>query len=185
VVVGHSLKPVTFSVLPKEPLPANPEETGPMKTLKIAMITAMVALFCARAMAVSNIVLSCTTYNFATNLPQTSFHPGDKVLVLVSYSFPTGTFGINPGKHINLSLNATATFPGFTFPFSLNPVISTLPNSNPKVGGALFTSGGSQTAIFKISKHIPVGSRLTIFLTASAAGVAPGSCSATINVVAP
>jgi hypothetical protein len=148
-----------------------------MKTFKISMIMAIVALFSTQAMAVSNIVLSCKTYNFATNQLQTFFHPGDKVLVVVTYSFPTGAFGIYPGKNINLSVNATATFWGFSFPFTLNPVISTLPNLNPKTGGALFVSGGNQRAIFKISNHIPIGTRLTVFLTASAPGVAPGLCS--------
>lgn len=154
-----------------------------MKTLKISILMAMLALFSTQAKAVSNIVLTCKTYNFATNQLQTAFHPGDKVKVVVTYSFPTGTFGINAGKDINLSVNATATFPGFSFPFTLNPVISTLPNSNPKGGGALFVSGGNQTAVFKISSHLPVGSKLTVFLTASAPGVAPGQCSATITVV--
>ena len=153
-----------------------------MKTFKIGILMAVIALFSAEAIARPGITLSCQTLNFDTLVPQTAFHPGDKVLVIVAYSFPTNAAGIHPGEDISLSATATATFPGIPFPFTLNPVISHLPNTNPKTGSELFVSGGSQRIVFKISGHVPVGSAVTVSLTASAPGVATGRCSTQISV---
>jgi hypothetical protein len=153
-----------------------------MKTFKIGMIMAATALFSAQAMARPGIVVSCRTYNFDTQQPQTAFHPGDKVVVVVTYSFPTGPAGIHAGEGITLSVNATATFAGIQLPFTINPAVSHLPNTNPKTGTELFVSGQSQQAVFKISHQMPVGTTLTVFLTASAAGVGSGRCSTQLTV---
>lgn len=149
------------------------------------MLMAVVALSCSQALArtTPKITLSCTTYNFDTNLPQTAFHPGDRVLVVVTYSFPTGSGGITSGPDIALTGNATATFPGFTFPFTLNPAIGKFQNKNPKTGTQLLLSGDPQTAVFRVSRHIPVGATLTISLTASAPSLLSGTSSVQIRVV--
>ena len=155
-----------------------------MRTFKnTVMVLAGVALCCSQAIArtTPKITISCTTYNFDTNLPQTAFHPGDKVLVVVTCSFPNGT--ITSSTNIALSGNATAAFPGFTFPFTLNPVIGKFQNKNPKTGTQLFLTGDQRTTVFKISSHIPIGTTLSIFLTASAPGLLSGTTGVQIRVI--
>jgi hypothetical protein len=153
-----------------------------MKTFKVGIITAVIALFSSEAMARPGITLSCQTLNFDTQVPQTAFHPGDKVLIVVTYSFPTGAAGVRPGEAITLTANATASFAGIQLPFTLNPVIGRGPNTDPTTGTALFVSGSSQRAVLKISRRIPVGTMATVFLTASAPGLAAGRCSAQVTV---
>ena len=144
---------------------------------------ALVTLFATPALprVTPTITMTCRTYDANTNIQQTTFHPGDHVRVVVTYSFPSG---ITTSTAISLTATATATFSGFSLPFTLNPLVAKGLNKNPKDGSALFVSGDQQSATFKISNSMPGGTNVSVFLTASAPGYLSGHCNAVINVVA-
>jgi hypothetical protein len=150
-----------------------------MKIIKISLIMAVVASFYTTAFAAPRIFVSCKTFDFFTNQQQTYFHPGDKVLVVVRYSFSGQV-----ASSVTLSTNATLKLGGISMPFTLNPSVVQGPNASPE-GGPLLNTSGTQSVIFRIPKHTPSGSAVAVFLTVSAPGFDSGQCNTTIHIVHP
>jgi hypothetical protein len=146
-----------------------------MKPTKISMIMAIIGLVQAAPLA-NALTISCQTLNQATHLPQTAFHPGDKVLLEVTPGFSEA---LMVHQQVLLTTHATATIGGVTMPFTLSA--SSIDPGTRATGGPLFQNGTEKLA-FKIPKRLPAGS-ITITIRVSIQNVGMASCSNTITVL--
>jgi hypothetical protein len=149
-----------------------------VKLIKFTVIAVVSALIHTGAMAAPKFTITTQTFNANTNQPQTAFHPGDKVLVAVTTTFPDEEA---VHKQVTLSISAKATIAGISIPYKLSNANS-LPNANPAEAGApaLFQSG-TETRVFTIPPQLPNAS-LSLQATATIKSVGTARSTAKITV---
>ena len=147
-----------------------------MNPIKISIIIAIIGLVQVHTgAAAAAFTIDCQTLNPINYQPQTSFHPGDKVLISVTTNFPDARAA---HQKVTLNVQASATIAGIPIPFALNAE-STGPNTQPS-GMALFQSGTERTVI-TIPKKAPHAS-LTLTVQASIQHVGKTTCSSNITI---
>jgi hypothetical protein len=153
-----------------------------MKILKFSFVLAVIALIHSTASANPRIVVLCKTFDLVTKQEKTAFLRGEYVLVVVKYGV-TGAPGIPAGAKITVTANASLQIPGLPFPITLNPSVLQAPNTNPENGGSAVETPGTQSTTFRVPKGAPRSSAVSVFVTVSIPGFAPGSCNTTLHVV--
>jgi len=152
-------------------------------TTKTCLIIAILMLSASAASAANLLTLTCNVLDPVTHLAKTVFAPGDEALLGLIVKGPNNGSIMLPGKDrgVHVQVTANAKIGGIKFPFSINQSYYLALSDITGTETESFSIDDSRTKT--IPTGTPIGSTLTLTISAIVGEVGSGSCKKNISVM--
>lgn len=148
-----------------------------MRYLYTTFLAAILLVISQGTLPAAGLGLTCQTLNADTLVPQTVFHPGDRVIVSVTATFDDA---IAANQKVDITIDAKAVVSGISLPFSLTTETIEL-NKDPRTPGASLLHSGTEQKKIDIPSPLPNCS-VTLKIKASINKIGKANTTNTITV---